>query len=82
MEALERQGKTQSEIDEVLESQKVVIPDTIEEPEYTVSPTPAASAQPVDNYATIPLDFTQSEPTETAEELGLTEDDVRYLKLR
>ena len=71
-ETLEAQGKDKGEIALILEQQKINIP----EGELT-EPEPAASAS-VESWGQISFEDT----SETPEELGLTDEDVTYLKLR
>ena len=78
-ESLERQGKSQTEIDQIIESQRIDIPT---EPIEVPNLTPGPKQDELDNFAVMPVDFSQSEPEEDSAELGLTDDDVRYLRLR
>ena len=81
-EAMEAQGKDIQEITEVIEESRKNIPD---ENAVLVAPPPppetAVSATPTgEAIGQTFLEF--SEPVESAEELGLTDEDVTYLKLR
>ena len=77
-EALERQGKLQSEIDQIIEQHHYDIPQgELKEPEISV---PVEKPEE-DSFISLPYE-PQKETFISAEELGLTEDDVRYLKLR
>lgn len=80
-EAMERQGKSQTEIDEVLEANRYIIPEgELKEPEIAVAPMPADNGP--ESFVSMPLGGNFEETAISAEELGLTDDDVRYLKLR
>ena len=80
-EAMERQGKSQTEIDEVLEANRFIIPEgELKEPEIAVAPMPADNGP--ESFISMPVGGNFEETAISAEELGLTEDDVRYLKLR
>ena len=71
-ETMERQGKDIQEITLAIEEQKAVIPEkTFEEVVF------AAGDEPV-GFNSIEL----SEPSKTADDLGLTEEDITYLKLK
>ena len=71
-ETLERQGKDIQEITLAIEEQKAVIPEkTFEEVVF------AAGDEPV-GFSSMEL----SEPSKTADDLGLTEEDITYLKLK
>lgn len=71
-ETLERQGKDIQEITLAIEEQKAVIPEkTFEEVVF------AAGDEPV-GFSSMEL----SEPAKTADDLGLTEEDITYLKLK
>ena len=71
-ETLERQGKDIQEITLALEEQKAVMPEkTFEEVVFAASDEPAG-------FTTMEL----SEPAKTADDLGLTEEDTTYLKLK
>ena len=68
---MEKQGKDKGEIALMIEEQRTIIPEEVSEPEYA------------DNGYSAPYnEFSFSEPTESADELGLTEEDVTYLKLK
>lgn len=71
-ETLERQGKNIQEITMAIEEQKTIIP------EKTFEEVVFAPADEADGYAT--MDY--STQAETAEDLGLTEEDITYLRLK
>ena len=68
---MEKQGKDKGEIALMIEEQRQVIPETVEQPTYADEGSEAPYSQ-----------FSFSEPTESAEDLGLSEEDVTYLKLK
>ena len=71
-ETLERQGKDIQEITLALEEQKAVMPEkTFEEVVFAAGDEPTG-------FTTMEL----SEPAKTADDLGLTEEDITYLKLK
>lgn len=71
---MEAQGKDKGEIALMIEEQKLVIPEgELREPDH-----PVGVSGEGDSYNT----FVLEEPAESAEELGLSEEDVTYLKLR
>ena len=73
-EALEANGASMQEIDQALRERTFEIPEgELREPDHTVG-LPAGA----DSYET----FTFEEPAESADELGLTDEDVTYLKLK
>ena len=74
-EALEANGATMQEIDQALRERTFAIPEgELAEPETPVNiSTPGPQA-----YET----FTFEEPAESADDLGLSDDDVTYLKLK
>ena len=75
-EAMEAQGKDIQEITTAIEASKSRINVPVVEPDYTIKPTISVSAPE-------PVPFMPvAEKEESADELGLTEDDARYLKLR
>lgn len=76
---MERQGKDIQEITLAIEEQKNIIPEeekTFEEVVYADEPT---QTEDTDTFVT--MEFVQ-EPTKSADELGLTDEDVTYLKLK
>lgn len=74
-ESMERQGKDIQEITTAIEEQKAVIPEKSFEEVVFAEGAPAEDT-------TSPFGFTQPDQGQTATELGLTEEDVLYLKLR
>lgn len=77
-ESMERQGKDIQEITLAIEEQKAIIPEEKSFEEVVYADEPAQVDEP-ETFAT--MDFAQ-EPTKTADDLGLTEEDVTYLKLK
>ena len=74
-EALEANGATMQEIDQALRERTFAIP----EGELTEPETPISVSSPgPQSYET----FTFEEPTESADDLGLSDEDVTYLKLK
>ena len=77
-ESMERQGKDVQEITMAIEEQKTIIPEkTFEEVVFAPEPEPVAQDEP---YSFVPME--NAEPAKTADELGLTEEDITYLKLK
>ena len=71
-ETLERQGKDIQEITLAVEEQKAIMPEkTFEEVVFAAGDEPTG-------FTTMEL----SEPAKTADDLGLTEEDITYLKLK
>ncbi len=61
-----------------IEEQKTIIPEkTFEEVVFAPEPEPVAQDEP---YSFVPME--NAEPAKTADELGLTEEDITYLKLK
>ena len=78
-EAMERQGKDIQEITMALEEQKQIIPKdekTLDEIVYADGPEPTDDVE-----SFVAMDFSQ-EPSKSADDLGLTDEDVTYLKLK
>lgn len=75
-ETMQRQGKDIQEITLALEEQKAIAPAPVE----VKSLEEVVYSPPSDGNSFTSMEF--SEQTESAEELGLTEEDVRYLRLR
>lgn len=74
-EALEANGATMQEIDQALRERTFAIPEgELTEPETPIS----VSSSGPQSYET----FTFEEPTESADDLGLSDEDVTYLKLK
>ena len=72
---MERQGKDIQEITTAIEEQKTIIPDkSFEEVVFAAGPSQAETDST--------FGFTQPDQTQAAADLGLTEEDVRYLQLR
>ena len=71
-ETMEKQGKDIQEITMAIEEQKAIMPEKTFE-EVVFAPTDNADGFSQIGYA---------ESTETADELGLTDEDITYLKLR
>lgn len=71
-ETLERQGKDIQEITMAIEEQKAIIPEkTFEEVVFAAGDEPTGFTQ-----------MALNEPAKTADDLGLTEEDITYLKLK
>lgn len=74
-EALEANGATMQEIDQALRERTFAIPEgELTEPETPIS----ISSSGPQSYET----FTFEEPAESADDLGLSDEDVTYLKLK
>ena len=71
-ETMEKQGKDKGEIALMIEEQRQVIPEVVEEPDY-------AESDPNAQYGG---QFSFGDSTESADDLGLTDDDIIYLKLK
>ena len=78
-ESMERQGKDIQEITLAIEEQKNVIPEEEKSFEEIVYAEEPAQTENVDTFST--MEFSQ-EPSKSADELGLTDEDVTYLKLK
>lgn len=76
---MERQGKDIQEITLAIEEQKNVIPEEEKSFEEIVYAEEPAQTESVDTFST--MEFSQ-EPSKSADELGLTDEDVTYLKLK
>ena len=73
-EALEANGASMQEIDQALRERTFAIPKgELHEPDNPVGVDPPSGA-----YETVALE----EPAESADDLGLTDEDVTYLKLK
>lgn len=77
-EALEANGATMQEIDQALRERTFEVPEgQLEEPESPINISSPSIQQP-QSYET----FSFEEPAESASDLGLSEEDVTYLKLK
>lgn len=82
-ESMEAQGKDIQEITKVLQESTSRIEIPVEEPDYSIAPTDPAIILAPAPQPFVPQGVPAPVETESnAEELGLTEDDVRYLRLR
>ena len=81
-ETLERQGKDIQEITVAVEESKAILPNPNPEPstEKTFEEVVFGTSNPVE--VDTGTGFIREEPSKTAEELGLTDEDILYLKLR
>ena len=81
-ETLERQGKDIQEITLAIEESKAILPNPNPEPstEKSFEEVVFGSSNPAEVDAD--TGFIREEPSKTAEELGLTDEDILYLKLR
>ena len=75
-EAMEAQGKSSGEIELVIQENREVIPEL---PTFEESLAEPVGLEDGPTPASAPI---VPEPTESAADLGLTDEDVRYLKLR
>ena len=78
VESMEKQGKTQQEIDKALREMAFEVPQgQLQEPDYAVSPYDSA---PTANYSSggFVLEQTQEDPSE----FGLDDEEVLHLQLR
>ncbi len=76
---MEYQGKDVQEIALAIEEQKLIIPEekTFEEIVFAPEPEPTDQGE---TYSFVPPE--NAEPAKTADELGLTDEDTTYLKLK
>ena len=81
-ETLERQGKDIQEITVAVEESKAILPNPNPEPstEKSFEEVVFGTSNPVE--VDTGTGFIREEPSKTAEELGLTDEDILYLKLR
>lgn len=78
-EAMEYQGKDVQEIALAIEEQKTIIPEEKTFEEVVFAPEPESIDQG-ETYNFVPAE--NVEPAKTADELGLTDEDITYLKLK